>query len=39
MDDTQINSGSIRTECDNMIDYMMCYEKSRCQNVIFKLDI
>lgn len=39
MDDKKINSGSIRTECDNMIDYMMCYEKSRCQNVIFELYI
>ena len=39
MDDKKINSGSIRTECDNITDYAKCNKKTKCQNVIFKLDI
>ncbi len=39
MDDGRINSGSIRAECDSLTSYISCNEKTRCQNVIFKLDI
>lgn len=39
IDDKKINSGSIRTECDDITDYAKCNKKTKCQNVIFELDI
>ena len=39
MDDKKIDSGSIRAECDDIIDYAKSNKTRKCQNVIFKLDI